>query len=71
MRLALLGLLICAGCSTIQQDEPAEAGSVGYTQNDRRSTFNSFIADVRGRFARTAFIDVSYTRSSSQHDTQV
>lgn len=31
MRLALLGLLICAGCSTIQQDEPAEAGSVGYT----------------------------------------
>jgi len=46
-------------------------GAVYYTQNDRRSNFNSFIADMRGRFARTGFIDVSYTRSSSKDDTQV
>lgn len=31
MRLALVGLLICAGCSTLQQDEPAEAGVTGLT----------------------------------------
>jgi hypothetical protein len=34
MRLALLGLLICAGCSTIQQDEPADAGVTGVTIAD-------------------------------------
>lgn len=31
MRLALAALLICAGCSTIPQDEPAEAGGGGLT----------------------------------------
>jgi hypothetical protein len=31
MRLALVGLLICTACSTIAQDEPAEAGAVGVT----------------------------------------
>ena len=46
-------------------------GSISYTQNDRRSTYDSFIADVRGRFAGTGFVDVSYTRSSSKDDTQV
>jgi carboxypeptidase family protein len=46
-------------------------GTIEYTQNDRRSTFDSFIADVRGRFAGTGFIDVSYTRSASKDDTQV
>ena len=46
-------------------------GSIYYTANDRRSTFNSFIADVRGRFAGTGFVDMSYTRSSSQDNTQV
>lgn len=46
-------------------------GSVAYTQNDRRSTYNAFLADVRGRFAGAGFIDVSYTRSASKDDTQV
>jgi hypothetical protein len=46
-------------------------GSISYTNNDRHSHFNGFTADVRGRFARTGFIDASYTRSSSMDDTQV
>lgn len=46
-------------------------GSIYYTQNDRRSDYNAFIADVRGRFAGTGFVDLSYTRSSSKDDTQV
>ena len=46
-------------------------GSISYTQNDRRSSFDAFIADLRGRFAGTGFIDVSYTRSASKDDTQV
>lgn len=45
-------------------------GSVSYTQNDRRSTFNAFTADVRGRYA-SGFIDASYTHSVSKDDTQV
>ncbi len=46
-------------------------GSIAYTQNDRHSTYNAFIADVRGRFAGTGFFDVSYTRSVSKDNTQV
>lgn len=46
-------------------------GSIYYTQNDRRSSFDAFIADVRGRFAGTGFVDLSYTRSASKDDTQV
>jgi hypothetical protein len=46
-------------------------GEISYTANDRHSRFNAFTADVRGRFAGTGFIDVSYTRSSSLDDTQV
>ena len=46
-------------------------GAVYYTKNDRRSDFNAFIADVRGRFSGRGFVDVSYTRSSSKDDTQV
>jgi len=46
-------------------------GSISYTQNDRHSSFDAFIADLRGRFAGTGFVDVSYTRSSSKDDTQV
>jgi hypothetical protein len=45
-------------------------GSISYTQNDRRSTYNSFTADVRGRYS-SGFIDASYTRSVSKDDTQV
>lgn len=45
-------------------------GSVLYTQNDRVSNYNAFIASFRGHF-RHAFFNTSYTRSSSQDDTQV
>jgi hypothetical protein len=45
-------------------------GSVNYTQNDRVSNYNAFIAALRGRFNR-AFFNASYTHSSSQDDTQV
>lgn len=45
-------------------------GQVNYTQNNRVSNYNAFIASVRGRFAR-AFFNASYTRSSSSDDTQV
>jgi hypothetical protein len=46
-------------------------GAISYTMNDRRSNYNAFIADVRGRFARTGFIDLSYTHSVSKDNTQV
>jgi hypothetical protein len=41
-----------------------------YTQNDRVSNYNAFIAALRGRFHR-AFFNASYTHSSSMDDTQV
>jgi hypothetical protein len=45
-------------------------GSVYYTQNDRQSSYNAFIAAIRGRFNR-AFFNASYTHSSSRDDSQV
>ncbi len=45
-------------------------GSVYYTQNDRQSGYNAFIAAVRGQFSR-AFFNASYTRSSAKDDSQV
>jgi hypothetical protein len=45
-------------------------GQVNYTQNDRVSSYNAFIAALRGRFNR-AFFNASYTRSASKDDTQV
>jgi hypothetical protein len=45
-------------------------GEVLYTQNDRVSNYNAFIASFQGRFNR-AFFNASYTRSSSSDDTQV
>jgi hypothetical protein len=46
-------------------------GTIGYTNNVAHSAFNEFVADVHGRFAGTAFVDVSYTRSSSKDNSQV
>jgi Carboxypeptidase regulatory-like domain len=46
-------------------------GSISYTQNDRQSSFNALTIGLRSRFARSGFINASYTRSSSQDDTQV
>ncbi len=45
-------------------------GQVNYTQNDRESGYNAFIAAFRGRFSR-AFFNASYTHSASKDDTQV
>jgi hypothetical protein len=46
-------------------------GSIAYTQNDRQSRFDELTVGLRTRFARTGFINASYTRSSSKDDTQV
>jgi len=46
-------------------------GSISYTQNDRQSRFDAVTLSVRTRFAKTGFINASYTRSSSKDDTQV
>jgi hypothetical protein len=45
-------------------------GQVNYTQNDRVSNYNAFIAALRGRFDH-AFFNASYTHSASKDDTQV
>ncbi len=46
-------------------------GSISYTQNDRKSQFDALTVGLRTRFAKTGFINASYTRSSSKDDTQV
>lgn len=43
-------------------------GSIRYTVNGPTSTYNAFIAEFKGRFLRSGFIDASYTRSSSYDD---
>jgi hypothetical protein len=40
-------------------------GSIGYTTNGNKSTYNAFIATVEKRFAKGGLITASYTRSSS------
>ena len=56
--------------STVPTRLNTSFGSVYYTQNDRESGYNAFIAALRGRFHR-AFFNASYTRSASKDDTQV
>jgi hypothetical protein len=46
-------------------------GSISYTQNDRRSRYDSLIVGVRTRFARNGFVNAYYTRSRSLDNTQV
>ena len=43
-------------------------GSIGYTTNDRYSNYESVYFEFKGRFARSGFVDASYTRSSSKDD---
>ena len=57
--------------NTIATHYNTSFGSISYTMNDRHSNYNALIADVRGRFARTGFVDLSYTHSVSKDDTQV
>ena len=40
-------------------------GSIGYTTNGNKSTYNAFIATVEKRFAKGGLLTASYTRSSS------
>ena len=56
--------------STVPTRLNTNFGGVLYTQNDRVSNYNAFIASFQGRFRR-AFFNASYTRSSSSDDTQV
>ncbi|MFZ0661432.1 MAG: carboxypeptidase-like regulatory domain-containing protein [Acidobacteriaceae bacterium] len=56
--------------STVPTRLNTSFGQVNYTQNDRVSNYNGLILAVRGRFSH-AFFNGSYTRSSSQDDTQV
>jgi len=43
-------------------------GSIGYTDNNRRSNYESVYFELKGRFSRRGFFDASYTRSSSKDD---
>ena len=56
--------------STVPTRLNTSFGQVLYTQNDRQSGYNAFIAALRGRFNH-AFFNASYTRSASTDDTQV
>jgi hypothetical protein len=46
-------------------------GNIAYTNDDRTSSYNSFVAGVRGRFGARGFFSGYYTRSASWDDTQV
>jgi len=56
--------------STVPSRLNPNFGEVLYTQNDRVSNYNAFIASFQARFSR-AFFNASYTRSSSSDDSQV
>jgi len=43
-------------------------GSIGYTDNNRYSNYESVFFEFKGRLSRRSFIDASYTRSSSKDD---
>jgi hypothetical protein len=64
----LPGDLIVHG-STVPTRLNTSFGPINYTQNDRESSYNAFVAALRGRFHR-AFFNASYTRSASSDDTQ-
>lgn len=46
-------------------------GEIIYTTNDRVSSYNALIVDLKGRLGTNGNFDLSYTRSSSMDDTQV
>ena len=46
-------------------------GAINYTDNTRRSNYESVFFAFKGRFARRGFIDASYTRSVSKDDASV
>jgi len=55
--------------STVPKRLNPNFGSVYYTANDRVSNYNALILVLQGRFTRS-FFNGSYTRSSSEDDTQ-
>jgi len=60
---------VLAGTTPVRYN--SSFGTIGYTDNTAHSVFNEFVADVHGRFASKAFVDVSYTRSKSKDNSQV
>jgi len=44
-------------------------GVINYAANDRHANYESVFFDFKGRFARTGFVDASYTRSESKDDS--
>jgi len=46
-------------------------GSIGYTDNNRHSNYESVYFQFKGRFSRRGFFDASYTHSRSQDDASV
>jgi len=46
-------------------------GSIGYTNNDRHSNYESIYFQFKGRLLRRGFFDASYTHSKSQDDASV
>ncbi len=46
-------------------------GSINYAENAAEARYDSFIADLRGRFRNNFSFDISYTRSRSLDDTQL
>jgi hypothetical protein len=45
-------------------------GSITYSENGSKATYNALIVSLQGRFSR-GFISASYTRSSSYDDSQI
>ena len=45
-------------------------GSITYKVNGPTATYNAFVAEFKGRFMRSGFIDTSYTHSRSWDDDQ-
>jgi hypothetical protein len=46
-------------------------GSIAYANNDRYGNYESVFFDFKGRFARSGFVEASYTRSESKDDAGV
>jgi hypothetical protein len=46
-------------------------GAISYANNDRYSNYENIFFEFKGRFARSGFVDASYTRSESKDDSGV
>ena len=46
-------------------------GAINYAENAAEARYDAFVAEVKGRFSRRAYFDLSYTRSRALDDTEV